>query len=184
MTERESGPVVVSSQVWSVPRTVTIPSTGDEKTMLVAYLEHYRETLALKCAGLDPERLRERNTAPSTMSLQGLVRHLAGCERWWFATHFAGLDVPMLYYTDENPDLDFDVPADADPADDLRAWHEECARSRQIVADAVSLDEVGARERHGPFTLRWLMLRMIAEYAQHCGHADLLREATDGAVGA
>jgi len=151
--------------------------------MLKAYLDHYRETLELKCSGLPPARMSERSTPPSTMSLHGLVRHLAGLERWWFAIHFAGLDLPMLHYSDDAPDQDFEF-LDGDPLEALKVWRAECERSRGIVDGASGLDDVGALERNGSYTLRWLILRMIAEYAQHCGHADLLREAIDGAVGA
>jgi hypothetical protein len=169
--------------VWPVPRMVVIPRAADELTMLKAYLDHYRETLELKCSGLPPARMSERSSPPSTMSLHGLVRHLAGVERWWFAIHFAGLDLPMLHYSDDDPDQDFDS-LDGDPLAALEEWRAECERSRGIVDGASGLDDVGALERNGSYTLRWLMLRTIAEYAQHCGHADLLREAIDGAVGA
>jgi hypothetical protein len=174
---------VASAAVWPVPRRTVIPRHGDEMSMLQAYLDHYRETFQLKCDGLAPERLSERSAAPSSMSLHGLARHLAGVERWWFATNFAGLDLPMLYYTEEDPDQDFES-LDGDPLEALRVWREECERSRGIVEAASGLDQVGAVERNGSYTLRWLMLRMIAEYAQHDGHADLLREGIDGAVGA
>jgi hypothetical protein len=169
--------------MWPVPRRTQLPRHADELTMLKAYLDYYRETLELKCAGLPPERLSERSSPPSTMSLHGLARHLAGVERWWFAINFAGADLPMLYYSDEDPDQDFESLA-GDPLAALQSWRAECDRSRRIVDEAVSLDQVGAVERNGSYSLRWLMLRMIAEYAQHAGHADLLREGLDGAVGA
>ncbi len=174
---------IVSSAVWPEPRTTVIPRTADEQATLTAYLDHYRETFALKCAGVPPHRLSERSSPPSTMSLHGLIRHLAGVERWWFAINFAGDDLPMLHYSDDDPDQDFEDLA-GDPGAALEVWHTECERSRRIVAAAGSLDQVGAVERGGAFTLRWLLLHMIAEYAQHDGHADLLREGIDGAVGA
>jgi len=174
---------VARSGVWPIPRTVTIPRAGDEPTMLTAYLDHYRETIELKCSGVDPARLSERSSPPSTMSLHGLVRHLAGVERWWFAINFAGSDLPMLHYSDDDPEQDFES-LDGDPLEALQVWRAECARSRRIVAEAPGLDAVGAVERNGSYTLRWLLLRMIAEYAQHAGHADFLREGIDGATGA
>jgi hypothetical protein len=174
-------PEVVTSESWPVPRTTVIPRAATEREMLESYLEYYRETFELKCLGLDPARLSERATPPSTMSLHGLIRHLAGCERWWLATNFAGQDVPMLFYSDDDPDQDFER-LDSDPLEDLAIWRAECERSRGIVAGA-GLDTEGAVPRGGTYTLRWLLLRMITEYAQHCGHADLLREATDGATG-
>jgi uncharacterized damage-inducible protein DinB len=170
------------SMSWRVPRQTVIPMSGDERAMLVAYLDWYRETFALKCAGVE-DRLSERSVGQSTMSLHGLLRHLSGVERWWFRINFAGEDVPMLYYSDDDPDQDFD-DLDGDVREAFRVWHEECDRSRAIVDTADLLDAVGATTRDGePFTLRWLILRMIAEYAQHDGHADLLREAIDGATG-
>jgi hypothetical protein len=178
-----AGRQVAASLEWPVPRTAAIPRAADELTMLGAYLDHYRETFELKCAGVPADQMSARSSPPSTMSLHGLVRHLAGVERWWFAINFAGSDLPMLYYSDDDPDQDFES-LEGDPLEALRVWREECERSRGIVDGASGLDRLGAVERNGTYTLRWLMLRMIAEYAQHCGHADLLREGIDGAVGA
>ena len=173
---------IAFSPSWSEDDRPPIPRLADEKEALVAYLDHYRRTVELKCAGLTTDELNARSVPPSTMSLHGLVRHLAGVERWWFQQNFAGADVPMLFYTDENPDLDFD-PTDDDPQADLEIWRRECAISREIV-ERSDLTAIG----HGvfgdmEFNLRWLMLRMISEYSQHCGHADLLREAVDGRTG-
>lgn len=173
---------IVSSPEWPVPRSVQIPRAGDELTMLTAYLEHHRESIELKCAGLTAAEMSAQSCPPSLMSLHGLVRHLAGVERWSFAINFAGLDLPMLYYTDDDPNQDFES-LDGDPAEALQVWRDECDRSRRIVDAAENLDQEGAVERNGRYTLRWLMLRMIGEYAQHAGHADLLRERVDGATG-
>lgn len=151
--------------------------------MLKAYLEHHRESIELKCGGLTAAQMSAQSCPPSTMSLHGLIRHLAGVERWWLAINFAGLDLPMIYYTDDDPNQDFDA-LDGDPAEALQVWRAECDRSRRIVDDASGLDQEGEVERGGSYTLRWLILRMIGEYAQHAGHADLLREAIDGATGA
>ncbi|MDQ6934663.1 MAG: DinB family protein [Actinomycetota bacterium] len=171
------------SPVWPVARTTTIPRMGDERAMLVAYLDWYRETFELKCAGVE-DRLSERGLAPSTMSLHGLLRHLAAVERWWFRINFAGERVPMLFYSDEHPDQDFE-DLDGDVNEAFETWRSECALSRAIVDAAESLDVIGAGPGSPePFTLRWLMLRMISEYAQHDGHADLLRQAIDGETGA
>ncbi|MBV9594610.1 MAG: DUF664 domain-containing protein [Actinobacteria bacterium] len=111
-----------------------------------------------------------------------MIRHLAGVDRWWF--NFAGSDAPLLYYSDQDPNQDFD-DLEADPLDDLALWRAGSDRSREIVAATPSLDAIGATRRDGQqWTLRWLLLRVITEYPQHDGHADLLREATDGATGA
>ena len=119
---------------WPVERGTVIPCVAEEKAMLVAYLDYYRETFALKCAGVE-DRLSERAVAPSTMSLHGLLRHLAGVERWWFRINFAGEDVPLLYYSDDVPDQDFDE-LDGDVGEAFAVWQDECARSRAIVAAA------------------------------------------------
>jgi hypothetical protein len=117
------------------------------------------------------------------MSLHGLLRHLSGVERWWFQIQFAGDDVSMLYYSDDDPNQDFDsLDGDIDKA--FAAWRQECDRSREIVAAAGSLDALGSSKRDGKgFSLRWLLVDMIAEYAQHNGHTDLLRERIDGKTG-
>ncbi len=170
------------SPAWRDDTRTEVPATGGERELLLGFLEWHRETFALKCAGVPRDRLSELALAPSTMSLHGLLRHLTGVERWWFQIQFAGEDVPMLYYSDDDPDQDFgSLDGDIDEA--FAAWHAECARSRAIVA-AASLDDTGLRKRTGtPFTLRWLLLHLIAEYARHNGHADLLREHLDGATG-
>jgi len=160
-----------------------LPTTADERTTLTAFLDHHRATLAVKCRGLDREQLSTRVVAPSSMTLHGLLRHIAAVERWWFRIQLAGEDVPLLFYSDDDPGQDFDT-LDTDPADVLALWQDECARSRAIVAER-SLDDTGTRIRDGePFSVRWVLTSMIAEYARHNGHADLLREATDGETGA
>ncbi|WP_206783938.1 DinB family protein [Amycolatopsis sp. MtRt-6] len=163
------------------PRTDPAPVAGEHQA-LTESLDYYRRTFELKCAGLDPAQLSERSVPPSTLTLHGLLRHLTGCERWWFRTQFAGEDVPILYYSDDDPEQDFtDLDGDVDEAFSL--WRAECERAREIIA-AGSLERTGIRRSTGePFTLRWLMLRMIGEYARHIGHADLIRERIDGATG-
>jgi hypothetical protein len=164
------------------PRTEP-PTAGGERETLTALLDWHRATFELKCADLPPERLSERAVPPSTMSLHGLVRHLAGVERWWFRIQFTGEDVPLLYYSDDDPDQDFDS-LDGPFEDDLGAWRAECEQSRRIAAAATSLDVTGTRRRDGePISLRRIMMDMVAEYARHNGHADLLRERIDGRTG-
>jgi len=151
--------------------------------MLTTFLDWYRVTFELKCTGVASDRLSEKNIPPSTMSLHGLVRHLAGVERWWFRQQFAGEELPLLYYSDDNPNEDFDV-LDGDPAEAMKVWRHECAHSREIVAATDSLDETGTEIPSGePISLRRILVAMIGEYAQHLGHADLLRERIDGATG-
>lgn len=167
---------------WEGDTREPLPLVGEEREVLTRYLDWYRETLAMKCAGLSPEQLAERSALPSTMSLHGLLRHLGGVERWWFRIQLAGEDLPLLYYSDDDPDQDFDW-LDGDPAEALAVWREECERSRAIVA-ARELDSTGVHRATGsPVSVRRVLVAMIAEYAQHCGHADLLRERLDGATG-
>jgi hypothetical protein len=172
------------SPVWADDDRPRIPRVAAEREALAAYLEYYRATIEMKCRGLTPEQARLRSMPPSTLSPHGLVRHLAGVERWWFQQNFERRAVPFLFFTADNPDLDFDPPSDADFAADLVAWRAECAVSREIVA-AHDFDETARPlDWHEDVDLRWLVLRMIAEYAQHCGHLDLLREGIDGRTGA
>ncbi|GAA5016384.1 DinB family protein [Terrabacter aeriphilus] len=161
-----------------------IPRVAPEREALAAYLDHYRATIEMKCRGLSQEQARQRSMPPSTMSVHGLVRHLAGVERWWFQQNFERRDVPFLFFTTENPDLDFEPPPDADFEADLATWRAECAVSRAIVAAHDLDDTARPLDWVEDVDLRWLVLRMITEYAQHCGHLDLLREGVDGRTGA
>jgi hypothetical protein len=176
-------PAANYSPRWAADTRPGLPNIGDERLILTSYLDWYRQTFELKCTGVPPRRLSEMGVPPSEMSLHGLVRHLAGVERWWVRQQFAGEDVPLLYYSDDNPNEDFeDLGGDVTEA--FAVWSDECARSRQIVADAASLDETGTEISSGePISLRRILVAMIGEYAQHVGHADLLREQIDGATG-
>ncbi|HEX4702937.1 MAG TPA: DinB family protein [Pseudonocardiaceae bacterium] len=159
-----------------------VPLVGDEREILTAYLDWHRQTFELKCRGVEPMRLSELAVPPSGLSLHGMLRHLSGAERWWFRIQFAGEDVPMLYYTDDDPDQDFEsLNGDIEAA--FAVWRAECARSREITA-ASTLDQTGTHNATGnPVSLRRILVHMIAEYARHCGHADLLRERIDGTTG-
>ncbi|MDQ6525997.1 DinB family protein [Nocardioides sp. LHD-245] len=171
------------SPKWADDNRPRIPRVAGEREALAAYLDYYRATVEMKCRGLTPEQARARSMPPSTLSLQGLVRHLAGCERWWFQQNFERRDVPYLFFTDENPNLDFDLPTDADFVADLETWRHECAVSREILGAHELDDTARPLDWYEDVDLRWLVLRMITEYAQHCGHADLLREGIDGRIG-
>src|SRR6516164_3421584 len=158
------------------------PFEADERTTLTAFLDFLRDTLALKCEGLTDDQLRERAVPPSSLSLLGLVRHMAEGEHQWFTMVLGGEQVPYPYYTDDNPDADFDDVDTADVAEAFETWRSECAQARERVAAAPSLD-VTAPHRGSEVSLRWIMIHMIEEYARHNGHADLLRERIDGTVG-
>ena len=172
------------SPIWADDDRPRIPRVAGEREALVAYLEYYRATVEMKCRGLTPEQARTRSMPPSSLSIHGVVRHLAGVERWWFQQNFERRDVPFLFFTEDDPGLDFDPPLDADFSADLGTWRAECVVSREIVA-AHDLDDIARPlDWYEDVDLRWLVLRMISEYAQHCGHVDLLREGIDGRTGA
>ena len=170
----------------SDPRTDP-PGQGSELAMVTGYLDWYRQTLVLKCSGLDAAALARRSVEPSKMSLLGLVRHLADVERGWFRWFMAGQDVPDRYSSPEDRDGDWDgARADQAVVDDAwQAWREEVAFAEQFVAAAPGLEITGARDDkwRGQLSLRWVLNHMIEEYARHIGHADLIRERIDGAVG-
>jgi hypothetical protein len=167
------------------------PTLGDERTTLVEALRCQRLTLEMKCAGLDAEEMARRSVEPSTMSLLGLVRHLAEVERATFRVLLAGQDGPKLFSSDTDRDGDFDG-AVADPrvvAEAWDAWHAEVDFATRFVAEAPSLDITGddSSNQHGSggglTSLREMLVGMIGEYARHLGHADLLRERIDGRIG-
>jgi uncharacterized damage-inducible protein DinB len=160
------------------------PRLGDERTTLNEFLRGQRLTLQVKCNGLDAEQLASRAVEPSTLSLLGLVRHMAEVERGWFRRRFAGLDVPKRYQTQTDPDADFN-DAVADPAvveEAWLAWREEIDFAEQFTRDH-DLGFVGRDSEGEPVSLRELLVHMIEEYARHNGHADLLRERLDGRIG-
>lgn len=167
----------------SLDTRMPLPRVADERETLTAFLDWHRATFELKCAELVAAQLAEKSVAPSGLSLHGMVRHLAGVERWWFGRQFAGQELPHLYYADDDPDQDFEFTG-ADAAHDFAVWRAECDRSRAIVAAAPSLDALAAAPMSGePISLRRILVGMVAEYARHNGHADLLRERLDGATG-
>ncbi|MET9963384.1 DinB family protein [Streptomyces sp. NPDC006326] len=164
----------------------TEPSTSaNERDMLDGWLDYHRATLAWKCEGLSDEQLRRSPLAPSELSLLGLVRHMAEVERYWFREVMLGEDLPELYCTREDPDGDFHFTDEDTWAEAEQVWQTEVELARQAAAgrslDLMSLPE--SHHRGEAFSLRWVYTHMIEEYARHNGHADLLREQTDGATG-
>lgn len=164
---------------------------GDEKTTLVESLRAGRLTLEMKCEGLDAEAMARRAVEPSTMSLLGIVRHLAEVERSSFRVLMAGEDVPRLYCSASDPDGDFDG-AVADPgvvAEAWDTWRAEVAFTEQFLAGTSDLDlRSDDPENHhgsggGAISLREILVGMIGEYSRHLGHVDLLRERIDGRIG-
>jgi uncharacterized damage-inducible protein DinB len=158
------------------------PFEADERATLTSFLDYHRATLALKCDGLTDNQLRERAVPPSSLSLLGLVRHMAEVERNWFRPVLGGEEMSGIF----SPNLDWEASfrdvATADVAEAFQLWRAECEHARELVAAAPSLDVRGFR-RSGFVSLRWVMTHMIEEYARHNGHADLLRERLDGSTG-
>ena len=113
----------------STPRSEPACFAG-EREMLEGWLEYHRATLAMKCEGVSADQLRRRAVPPSTLSLLGLIRHMADVERLWFQRVLAGEDAPPLYYSDAEPDGEFDGVDGADPAEAFTAWRAECDRAR------------------------------------------------------
>ena len=158
------------------------PFVADERAMLVAWLDWHRATLATKCEDLSPGQLAERSVPPSTLSLLGLLQHMFEVERNWFRRVLGGEEVEPVYFSDADPDGDFDTLDPGRHAEARSRWEDECDHSRAAFAAAPSLDVAGER-RGAVISLRWIMVHMIEEYARHNGHADLLRERIDGRTG-
>jgi Protein of unknown function (DUF664) len=164
---------------------------GGERVTLVEALRCLRLTLEMKCAGLDAEAMARRSVPPSTMSLLGLVRHLAETERATFRVMMAGQDVPRLFCSETDCDGDFDgaVPDPRVVAEAWDAWRTEVDFATRFVAEAPSLDITAddPDNQHGsgggPMSLREVLVGVIEEYARHMGHVDLLRERIDGRLG-
>ena len=176
-------PTIQLSPSWADDDRPALPTVGGEREILTAFLEWHRATFELKCRGVADADMSRRAIAPSGLSLHGLARHLAGAERWWFRIQFAGEDIPMLHYSDDDPDQDFDRLEGDVPAA-FAMWRAERDRARIIVAEAPSLDTTFRSRASGKeMSLRYLLIHLIAEYARHNGHADLLRERIDGAIG-
>jgi hypothetical protein len=161
------------------PPRVEPPRIADERVMLESWLDYYRASILHKCAGLTPAELAEKSCPPSPMSMIGLIRHLTEMERM-YAHKLADPDIALLYCTDGSPDGDFDDVSAETAVDNLDVYTVHCARSREVLA-GLGLDDEFGTER--PYTVRWVLHYLGKEYARHLGHADLLRERIDGAVG-
>jgi len=168
------------------------PLRADEATTLQTYLDYHRDTLRQKSAGLTAEQLNA-TLAPSSMTLGGMLKHLSLVESNWFNDVLMGRDeVEPWASVDWEADRDWDWHSAVDdtPEDLRRLYDESVAASDAILAEALSdggLDResvvVSRREDEGRFSLRWIVVHMIEEYARHNGHADLIRESIDGVTG-
>jgi uncharacterized damage-inducible protein DinB len=167
---------------WTAP-DVSLPDgplTGDERPILEGFLAWHRALLQRKCAGLSGEQLAERSVPPSNLSLLGLIRHMAKVERRWFRERVGGQDLEPMYDPALGDDADFE---DLDPhraQTEYERLLEECRLADEALAAASYDDTITARD--GEMSVRSVVVHMIEEYAQHNGHADLLRERIDGAT--
>jgi uncharacterized damage-inducible protein DinB len=166
------------------------PLAADETATLLGFLDYQRATLAWKCSGLDAAGLRAK-TAASSITLGGMLKHLANVEDYWFSRRLHGRDPQPIWEAadwDADPDWDWH-PAAGDTPEYLRAlWQDAVVRSRSLVAEAMAdggLDQLARRpwsDGRAP-SLRWILVHLIEEYARHNGHADFLRESIDGSTG-
>jgi uncharacterized damage-inducible protein DinB len=156
-----------------------------EKAVLAEYLDRYRTTFEMKCGGLTPAQLATRSVPPSSMSLLGLVRHLARVEHHWARRALEGrADLPRLYRSEEDHDLDFNgaVGTDEVVAEAWASWQREVDHAREVHA---RYDDLGQTIEYDgqPTEVRDIVVHLVEEYARHVGHADLLRECIDGRTG-
>jgi uncharacterized damage-inducible protein DinB len=165
------------------------PLVGTEAEILLGFLDFHRDTLRRKTEGLDAAQLR-RTLGPSTMTLGGLLKHLAFVEDWWFTQVFAGRPAPQPWAdVDWRSDSDWDwhSAAEDSPQQLRRLYDESVARSQELVGSDPDLETVCPRPSRGhpgrEYSLRWIVVHMVEEYARHNGHADLIRESVDGQVG-
>jgi uncharacterized damage-inducible protein DinB len=158
-----------------------------EKATLREYLTYYRLTVEMKCDDMDAEQLARRSVPPSTLSLLGLVRHLAQVENHWFSRVLQGrTEQPRLFKRDDDTDADF-TGAVADPAvvdEAFGAWKREIAAADEWL-DTLDENALGREVpvHDGVVSVRDVLVHVIEEYARHAGHADLLRESIDGRTG-
>lgn len=166
---------------WVVPEAAPAdePFQGGEREMLQGFLQHERESLLLRCAGLTAEQLVIRSSPPSGLSLLGIVRHLTDVERIWFRIRFGRQDVTPQYRTTENPDGAFDHTQPERAEEDLARYRAELALADSALG-GLALDDTYDSPRWGVMSLRWAYLHVIREYSGHCGQADLIRERIDG----
>ena len=175
------------TDTWTAPAVERLDPdrVADERASLEQWLDYQRATLLMKCTGLTADQLKQRAVPPSRLSLLGLVRHMHEVERWWFRMHAAQEEGLTFPYDPDATGLDFEAIDDADAAQALSVYRQECDAARDAVA-ALGLDHVVPSRGDHPERVRdvrWIYVHMIEEYARHNGHADLLRELIDGATG-
>jgi Protein of unknown function (DUF664) len=172
-------PAMVADIVDAVDRTRP-PEQGSERETLTGLLDFLRATVVNKVAGLTDEQAFGTPVPASALTPAGLVKHLAGVERFWFSIDFAGADLPWPW-TEDDQHGNFRLASDDTLASIVADYRHECERSRRAI-DGADLDDQ-ARGEGLTFTLRYALAHMVEETARHCGHLDLLRESIDGQTG-
>ncbi len=157
------------------------PLNADERATLESWLDFYRTTLVVKCQGLDDAQLRTAAAAPSPLTLLGLVQHMAEVERNWFRRVLTGESAPPIHVGTAGHSGGFEVSDQSSYDTALTIWQDEIAHARRNCATR-QLDDTSPF-MNDQVSLRWIYTHMIAEYARHCGHADLIRERIDGTTG-
>ena len=163
------------------------PLHASERAMLESFLDYFRAVMIDKASGLADEQLHSR-LEPSTLTLGGMIHHLAVVEHWWFHECFAGADPAEPWASAPwHEDADWELnSAHEVPTDELfRRYTDAIERSRQVLAGVESLEAASARTNSDgeTWSMRWILVHMIEETARHAGHADLIRESIDGATG-
>ena len=156
-------------------------STGNEREVLEAFLEFHRDVVKRKLIGLSEEDARRR-LVPSLTTMAGLVKHLSAVERSWFQRRLAQRSPDAIEGNSRGSDDSWAVGDDESIEDLIAEYDSACVESRSIAAD-LELEDSVPHERLGRVSLRWVYVHMIEETARHAGHADILREQIDGAVG-
>lgn len=184
-----TGSAVGYNGMWAPPEQD--PRVADapvgELSTIRSYLTHYRLTLGLKCEDLTPEQLAARSVPPSTLSLLGLIRHMARVEHNWFQRSLQGrLELARLYWSTDDHDLDFNgaIADEAVIEDAFGSWQAQIGLADEWLDGQPDLDAMVRTPRDDEsISVRDVLIHMIEEYARHCGHADLLRECIDGRTG-
>ena len=171
-------------QDWTKPPTDDV-AAADERLTLMTFLDYQRAILARKADGLTDEQARRSACPPSDLSILGLIRHMADVDKGWSQRAVLGADAEPIYFgnshPDGDPDGDFHPPEDATLDEAVATYWDVISESNRIFAGA-ALDDIEAGTR-GMYSVRWILVHLVEEYARHCGHADLLRQAIDGATG-
>jgi uncharacterized damage-inducible protein DinB len=157
-----------------------------DRDNLVTFLEYFRSVLIRKAAGLESSQLAAM-LAPSSLTIGGLIKHMAFVEDHWFGYVLLGEEYPEPWASadwNSSPDWEFDTAPNDSPAELLAQYERSVERSRQALDVVDDLDAIAVRSPHDrPTNVRWVLVHLIEEYARHCGHADLIRESIDGRTG-